>query len=280
MNGTSNPERLLSVVTVVRNDLAGLKDTLASVQQRLAAPVAEGLVEHIVIDGSTDTQVSDHLRAHLVPHLTWISESDRGIYDAMNKGLVRSSGRYVLFMNAGDSFSTCFDWLALAPYLRVEQRVLIAYAIECFARDRYLRPGVGREQNAFGAPSHQATFYPHTFFQQARYRLDLPVKGDGEYTERALQAVGGLFVPVLVAEFALGGVSTNYMRLAVLKRRLAEQVSVAEQLKLLVKFVLWRVVPQRWFYRLLAVGKYTPLERGVMPTLRATPLEGPRGRAG
>jgi putative colanic acid biosynthesis glycosyltransferase len=280
MSETQNPVPLLSVVTVVRNDPAGLKATMASLRERLAQPLEEGAVEHIVIDGSTNDEIRNFLLQQAIAPGSWVSESDRGIYDAMNKGLERARGRYVLFMNAGDVFSSFFDWRLLVPHLRGGSRVLLAYAVECFGNDRYLRPGLGREGHVFGAPSHQSTFYPQAFFAQARYRLDLPVKGDGDYTKRAIEQVGALFLPTVVAEFALGGVSSNYTATRVLRRRLAEQEVWRERAKLLIKFVLWRLVPQRWFYRVLAWGKYTPLDHGGLPGLRAAPLEGPAGRAG
>lgn len=280
MSKTQNPVLLLSVVTVVRNDLAGLRATMASLQDRLGQPLNEGAVEHVVIDGSTNDEIRNFLLQQAFAPGSWVSEPDRGIYDAMNKGLEKAAGRYVLFMNAGDVFSSFFDWRLLVPHLRGGSRVLLAYAVECFGKDRYLRPGLGREWQVFGAPSHQSTFYPRAFFAEARYRLDLPVKGDGDYTKRAIEQVGALFLPTVVAEFALGGVSSNYTAPRVLRRRLAEQERSSERVKLLIKFVLWRLIPQRWFYRVLAWGKYTPLDHGGAPGLRTAPLEGPAGRAG
>lgn len=280
MSETQNRVPLLSVVTVVRNDLAGLKATMESVRQRLGEAVEQGDVEHVVIDGSSNDEIRHFLLQQAVPPGAWVSEPDHGIYDAMNKGLDRAGGRYALFMNAGDVFSPFFDWRFFAPHLRGGSQVLLAYAVECFGRDRYLRPGLGREAAAFGAPSHQSTFYPRLFFAHARYRLDLPVKGDGDYTMRAIDAAGALFVPGVVAEFQLGGVSSNYAEARVLRRRMAEQDEGVDRIKLLAKFVLWRLMPQRWFYKLLAHGKYTPLDQGGLPALRAAPLEGPPRRAG
>jgi hypothetical protein len=92
--------------------------------------------------------------------------------------------------------------------------------------------------------------------------------------------VGGLFVPLVVAEFALGGVSSNYGRWVVLKRRLAEQVTWQGRAKLVCKFALWRLVSQRAFYRILAAGKYTRLTVGEEPLLRQEVLPSPRRHAG
>lgn len=88
---------MLSIVTVVLNDRAGLERTAASI-----AAQSWSDVEWIVVDGgSTDGTVQ--LLAEIDPRPSeYVSERDRGIYDAMNKGLGMCSGEWVLFLNAGD----------------------------------------------------------------------------------------------------------------------------------------------------------------------------------
>ncbi|MDE6331443.1 MAG: glycosyltransferase [Muribaculaceae bacterium] len=62
------------------------------------------LYEHIVVDGASTDGTQDFLSAHTNPLRRVVSEPDRGIYDAMNKGLGMARGEYVVFLNAGDSF--------------------------------------------------------------------------------------------------------------------------------------------------------------------------------
>lgn len=59
------------------------------------------LFELIVVDGDSRDETLDVLRSH-EPDLRWISEPDRGVYDAMNKGIALSTGRYLYFLGAGD----------------------------------------------------------------------------------------------------------------------------------------------------------------------------------
>jgi putative colanic acid biosynthesis glycosyltransferase len=273
---------LLSVITVVRNDLAGLRATIASVRRHSATMP----IEHIVVDGSTDDRIQHELegippfraliaRAGMAGgmELRWVSESDRGIFDAMNKGLAMARCRYALFMNAGDLLSASVDWQALAGLLQADDHVLLGYAIEHYGRDRYLRPGIGQERMVFTSPAHPATFYPRRFYAVERYRLDLLVGSDGDFTHRALKTCGGLFVPVVVAEFALGGVSSTYGSLRVLRQRLAEDRTPIGQLKLLLKYALWRLLPRRYFYRVLGAYKYTRLGEEELPPLLDKCLE-------
>jgi putative colanic acid biosynthesis glycosyltransferase len=89
-----------SIVTIARNDVAGLQATCASVQAQSFEDFA-----WIVVDGdSTDGSV-DFLRRLEQPWVSWRSEPDGGIYDAMNSGLAQATGDYVWFMNAGDTFA-------------------------------------------------------------------------------------------------------------------------------------------------------------------------------
>lgn len=93
----SAPRPLVSVVTVAYNALEPLRRTLDSVRaQRWDA------IEHIVIDGGSTDGTIDLLSARDREIALWRSEPDRGIYDAMNKGLAQAIGEYVLFLNSGD----------------------------------------------------------------------------------------------------------------------------------------------------------------------------------
>lgn len=62
------------------------------------------LFEHIVIDGASTDRTVEVVKSYGLEETTVISEPDRGLYDAMNKGLAEAKGDYVLFLNAGDRF--------------------------------------------------------------------------------------------------------------------------------------------------------------------------------
>lgn len=92
----------LSIITINYNDKDGLAKTLDSVwnQQQVFDDF-----EHIVIDGgSTDGSVGV-IEQYAGQLSYWVSEPDKGIYNAMNKGIAQAKGEYLLFLNGG-------DWLA------------------------------------------------------------------------------------------------------------------------------------------------------------------------
>lgn len=90
----------LTIITINRNNAAGLGKTLQSV----AAQTAAGF-EYVVVDGgSTDGSVAaiKDMAERPGSRIQWVSEPDKGIYDAMNKGIAMASGDYVQFLNSGD----------------------------------------------------------------------------------------------------------------------------------------------------------------------------------
>lgn len=98
-------EPWLTIVTIVRNDAAGLAATLRSVAEQRTPGV-----EHLIIDGASTDATADVLaevRARGGARV--VSEPDSGIYNAMNKGLGLSRGAYVQYLNAGDVFCSPYE---------------------------------------------------------------------------------------------------------------------------------------------------------------------------
>jgi len=89
---------MLSVITPARNMAAYLPDTLDSVAA-LSTPH-----EHIVIDAASEDGTVELLRGREDPNLAWISQPDRGQTHAVNKGLERSSGELLAWLNADDAY--------------------------------------------------------------------------------------------------------------------------------------------------------------------------------
>jgi glycosyltransferase involved in cell wall biosynthesis len=89
----------VSVITVTRNDLAGLRATVASVDEQ-----TYGSVAHLIIDGASSDGTSEFLST--LSGRVVVSEPDGGIFDAMNKGLRLAGGDILVFLNSGDTFSS------------------------------------------------------------------------------------------------------------------------------------------------------------------------------
>lgn len=102
----------ISVVTVCFNAADLIEKTISSVAEQTYPDV-----EYIVIDGKSTDATTDIIRKYSDSISYWVSEPDNGIYDAMNKGISAATGDYIIFMNAGDSFTDSTVLEKVVPYL-------------------------------------------------------------------------------------------------------------------------------------------------------------------
>lgn len=104
-----NSSPTVSIITITYNASATLLPTLESLREQTCKDF-----EHIIVDGASSDDTLDIARRHGLPEARILSEPDKGLYDAMNKGLRLAKGEYVLFLNAGDAL---FDKETLSLYV-------------------------------------------------------------------------------------------------------------------------------------------------------------------
>lgn len=125
----------LSIITINRNNAAGLEKTMRSVASQTFKEF-----EYIVIDGaSTDGSVEVVKKLeHEFACLKWISEPDSGIYNAMNKGVQMASGEYIQILNSADCLASADVTEKMLAMLEKEGNPNILYGnmIKCFPDGR------------------------------------------------------------------------------------------------------------------------------------------------
>lgn len=89
----------VSIITVNYNNAQGLKKTMSSVFSQEFTNY-----EYIIIDGGSTDSSTGYIKDHAQKIFYWISEKDNGVYDAMNKGIEKATGEYLIFLNSGDCF--------------------------------------------------------------------------------------------------------------------------------------------------------------------------------
>jgi glycosyltransferase involved in cell wall biosynthesis len=199
-----------SIVTVVRNDIEGLKRTWRS----LAAQTCTDF-EWLVVDGASTDGTREWLEDLGDDRLLWTSEPDDGIYDAMNKGIRRIRGEIVQFLNADDALASSdvlqqvltsreqlgWEWsYGLARVIDDDGALLEVKAFVPF-KLRWLEIG-------HRAICHQSCFFTGTLVRQlGGYLLDVGLAADQEYCLRAARAFPPTVIGDVVVDYRAGGAS-------------------------------------------------------------------------
>jgi glycosyltransferase involved in cell wall biosynthesis len=122
----------LSIITINFNDSEGLQRTLKSVINQSYTEF-----EYIVIDGGSSDESPNLIKKYSDKISFWVSEPDSGIYNAMNKGIARANGEYLLFLNSGDVLLNCktleeniefvrdFDLVYFNTFLKDEEKEFV-----------------------------------------------------------------------------------------------------------------------------------------------------------
>ena len=115
----------LSIITITYQAEAYIERTLKSVFEQSCAEE----IDYIVVDGASKDQTLSIIEANKTQINQFISEKDKGIYDAMNKGLTLAKGDYILFLNAGDTFASATTLKNLLHELAGNPDVLYGEAV-------------------------------------------------------------------------------------------------------------------------------------------------------
>ncbi|MGI6353574.1 MAG: glycosyltransferase family 2 protein [Lentisphaeria bacterium] len=196
-----------SIITVCFNSAETIRKTFESI---LAQSFLD--YEYIVIDGASSDGTVDIILEYepkFQGRMRWISEPDKGIYDAMNKGIRLAKGDYINFMNSDDFFEdgalkvtaqtiarnpdadVCYGYVRIIPSMRV----------------RRCTP----EFLTYGPQCHQGTFVARKVFERyGGFDMQYRLAADYEHSMR-MRKNNLCFIPLdkIVANYYLGGASTK-----------------------------------------------------------------------
>lgn len=187
---------LFSIITVTRNNLAGLKKTAESVAAQTVTDY-----EWVVIDGASDDGTREYLQDAAATY--WSSEPDQGIYDAMNKGLARAKGDHLIFLNAGDIFADSHTLETIARHAGAD------FIYGDAREDHHYKRGRSHKRLKYGMfTHHQAMAYRRTTIENLRYDTSYKIAADYKFTIEALKKSETIsYIPQELCVFESGGVS-------------------------------------------------------------------------
>ena len=203
----------LSIITVNLNNLEGLKKTYDSVVSQTFTDY-----EWIVIDGGSTDGSREFIEQHQDKFAYWCSEPDKGIYNAMNKGVFHAHGQYCLFLNSGDHFYgnktlkesqvqqwnndfICYDIIWDNDSLHNYQRV------PDFISDTFL---------LISTLPHQSTLIRTILLKESPYLEKLKIASDWFffYESLAIKRCSYQAIHLPLSVFYNGGISSDSMRAA------------------------------------------------------------------
>jgi len=198
------PRPLVSVVTVTFNAFDVLPATVESLRAQGSGPW-----EWIVVDGASTDGSADWLRDQGADE--FVSETDHGIFDAMNKAVSRARGHWLYFLNAGDAFASPDVLTRVCEALRspLKEGILFGDVMyrgpdrELLRRFHWMTPS----RLLFGDLCHQGTFSRREAFDRiGGFDASLKYNADFDWFLRAIRAgVGMRYLPLLIAHFDDGG---------------------------------------------------------------------------
>lgn len=155
----------LSVITINYNNAAGLEKTINSVLFQSSLDY-----EFIVIDGASTDRSADLIKKNASKISYWVSEKDAGIYDALNKGVKKATGDYLIFLNSGDYFYDNKVVEAFSVFATANNKKVIygnSNFIEKDGTSRVVCPPAKLDLNFWYAETinHQAVFFKRELFK-------------------------------------------------------------------------------------------------------------------
>jgi glycosyltransferase involved in cell wall biosynthesis len=253
---------LISIIVAVFNGVKTLQQCIDSVAQQTYPNK-----ELIIIDGGSKDTTVDLLKANRRQISYWISEPDRGIYNAWNKGLAQAKGEWICFLGADDYFwdSQVLDRMSeqlvkLPPNIRVaygQVMIVNAYGEGLYHMGEHWQKVKKRFKQVMCIP-HIGTMHRCSLFEQhGQFDESFRIAGDYELLLRELKTNDAFFIQdVIVAAMRIGGISwelANSLLVMRENRRAVEMhckclprwfwlMAIA---KACIKLMLWGVLGER-----------------------------------
>jgi glycosyltransferase involved in cell wall biosynthesis len=204
----------ISIITVTYNSAATLKDTLESVRSQDHPDI-----EHVLVDGASTDGTVDIIKAY--PHVQrWVSEKDKGLYDAINKGIAMATGDVVGILNSDDFFPNNHV-VSLIAKTFLEKKVDAVYGDIAFVRpgnlDKIIRLYSSKKftprKFGFGYMPAHPSFYAKKSCYDALgvYQLGYKIAADYELLMRFMykHRITNTYIPEILVYMRTGGVSNK-----------------------------------------------------------------------
>lgn len=211
-----------SIITVNYNNRQGLEKTIQSVLGQTFQDY-----QYIIIDGGSSDGSVDVIKRYADRIDYWVSEPDKGVYNAMNKGIQQAKGEYLNFMNSGDSFHSSSVLNDMAKMEFTEE--IITGGFYDKEKNKYfiIAPQevtlLTMLKETF---NHQATFFKKALFNNRQYDESYTLISDYKFNLLSIifDKCSIRIINYIVADYDFNGLSSNKPRVMKEKERLFNEL--------------------------------------------------------
>ena len=190
-----NNKPLISIITVSFNAVKTIEQTILSVVNQTYPNI-----EYVIIDGGSTDGTVDIIKKYEDKIAYWVSKPDKGIYDAMNKGIEKAKGDYLFFLGADD---TLFDDILCKVSVFLKKRDIVYGNIYLTYKKKVYNGKFNSFRLIFGNIPHQGIFYNKRIFK--KYRYDLTYKYLADYYLNLLcwkdKTIYFKYIPLIITNY-------------------------------------------------------------------------------
>ncbi len=231
----------ISIITVCWNSEATIEKTIKSVESQDYPKL-----EYIIVDGRSKDNTLNIIKQYPNVVSKWISEPDKGLYDAMNKGIDMATGDYIGIVNADDTFydeNTISKVVSFLKANNVEASIgdIVQHREDGQIVRRYSAKNWSPEKLKIGfMPAHPAIFFRKELFNTlGNYSLDFKIAADYELIIRYFlkQQISWKYSGITTHKMLMGGVSSSGYRSY---KKVSEEIIKALRMNE-IPFQAWRI---------------------------------------
>lgn len=194
-----------TIISINLNNKTGLVKTRDSISTQTFRDF-----EWIVIDGGSTDGSEEYIKEHTDEISYWVSEKDKGIYNAMNKGIAQAKGEYINFLNSGDYY---YDETVLQQIFDMKSNADVINGLAWWEdKSKILQPHRTDilAQMMTDTVNHQASFIKRELFNNTLYREDIKIISDWYFffQKIIIERCSLRFTDINVALMKKGGISS------------------------------------------------------------------------
>lgn len=213
----------VSIITATFNSEKNIEICLQSAHAQQAA-----IIEHIVIDGNSNQNTIDILQRNT--HISkWITESDLGIYDALNKGILLSTGDIIGFLHSDDVFASDDVIASVVNLFESDNKIQGIYGNLVYVnqKNKIIRSWISKSfrhkyLNYGWTPPHPTLFLRKEVYQKhGLFDVSFNIAGDYDFMLRILKdkKINVMYLPKIITKMKIGGVSNRNLNNIIIKSK-------------------------------------------------------------